>query len=472
MKDTSAPAAVSWRELLSPEHAGAAIVLAVGVLVGAINIYLASSLLPTAVADIGGADFYAWNMTIYLVAMVIATMLVSRFLARWGGVGAYLLGFGVFLVGSLACAVSPVMPVLLAGRGVQGLGAGLLSGLGFAAVRSALPQRLWTRGNALMSAMYGVGNFVGPALGGLFAQFGGWRMAFVTMAVIAAVCGLLVPRVLPRGERGGARAPVPVVSLLLVTAATAAVSVAGVLSGAAAMAVGIAVALLLVAVFVAHERRSELRVFPRTTYRPGSPLKWLYLTLALLAFGVAVESFLPLFGQRLGGLAPAVAGFLGAAISLGWSATQLVSSSAVKERTIGRLRMLGPLLLALGFLVQGLLQRQDAPVWLVLVWVPVLFIAGAGIGLAYPHLSVAVMSSTQDPEEGGRAAAAIATVTSLSIAFGTAVAGALVNLGGSSMLDAARYMLFGFAIICALGAVTARVAARTSSLVSADQSGR
>ena len=44
----------------------------------------ASSLLPTAVADIGGESFYAWNMTIYLVAMVIATMLVSRFLARWG----------------------------------------------------------------------------------------------------------------------------------------------------------------------------------------------------------------------------------------------------------------------------------------------------------------------------------------------------------------------------------------------------
>ncbi|HUR08683.1 MAG TPA: MFS transporter [Nonomuraea sp.] len=248
-------------------------------------------------------------MTIYLVAMVIATMLVSRLSGRWGNVGAYLLGFGVFLAGSLVCAVSPVMPVLLAGRAAQGLGAGLLSGLGFAAIRSALPERLWTRGNALMSAMYGVGNFVGPALGGLFAQFGAWRLAFVAMAVIAAVCCLFVPRVLPRGERSDVRAPVPLVSLLLVTAATAAVSLAGVLPGAMAMASGIVVALLLVAGFVVYERRSELRVFPRTTYLPGSPLKWVYLTLALLAFGVAVESFVPLFGQRLGGLAPAVAGF-------------------------------------------------------------------------------------------------------------------------------------------------------------------
>ncbi|MEU7747633.1 hypothetical protein [Nonomuraea sp. NPDC049158] len=126
------------------------------------------------------------------------------------------------------------------------------------------------------------------------------------------------------------------------------------------------------------------------------------------------------------------------------------------------------MLLAAGLLLQGLLQRADTPSWLVLVWAPVLFVAGAGIGLAYPHLSVAAMSSTRDPEESGRAAA-IATVTILSIAFGTAVGGVLVNLGGASMLDSARYALFGIAIICAIGALTAYAANRTSLTEPADQ---
>ncbi|GAB2485428.1 MFS transporter [Streptosporangium sandarakinum] len=459
----------AWRELLGREHLGAAIVLAGGVLVGAINIYLAASLLPTAVADLGGASFYAWNMTVYLVAMVVATTLTGRLLSRWGNVGAYVLGFATFTAGSLACALSPAMAVLLISRGVQGLGAGLLSGLGFAVIRAALPARLWTRGAALMSAMYGVGNFAGPALGGLFAQFGSWRPAFGVMAVIAAGCGEMVPRVLPRGERGGIRVAIPAGSLLLVMAAAGAVSVTGVVTGTLAKAAGIGVALLLVAGFIVHERRSELRVLPRTTYRRDSSLKWVYLTLGLLAFGVAVESFLPLFGQRLAGLPPVVAGFFAAAISLGWSVTQIGSSSVTGERTVRRLRVFGPILLALGLFVQGLLQRADTPIWLVLVWVPVLFVAGAGIGLAYPHLSVAAMSSTSDPEEGGRAAAAIATVTSLAIAFGTAVAGILVNLAGDSMLDAARYVPFGLAIICAIGALTAHAAGRTSRTKPADQ---
>ncbi|GAA3206026.1 MFS transporter [Nonomuraea helvata] len=413
-------------------------------------------------ADLGGAGFYAWNMTIYLVAMVIATMLVGRFLSRWGNVGAYLLGFATFTAGSLACALSPAMAVLLVSRGVQGLGAGLLSGLGFAVIRSALPARLWTRGAALMSAMYGVGNFTGPALGGLFAQVGPWRLAFGMMAVIAAACAAIVPRVLPRGERGDVRPPIPAASLLLVMAAAGAVSTAGVLPGTPAKAAGISGALLLMAGFVVHERRSEFRVFPRTTYQRGSSLKWVYLTLALLTSGVAVESFLPLFGQRLGGLPPLVAGFFAAAVSLGWSVTQIGSSSVSGERPVRRLRALGPALLALGLFAQGLLQREDTPIWLVAIWVPTLFVAGSGIGLAYPHLSVAAMSSTQDPGEGQRAAAAIATVTSLSIAFGTAVAGVLLNLGGASMLDSARYVLFGLAIICAIGALTAHAVNRTS----------
>ncbi|MEO3888425.1 hypothetical protein [Nonomuraea sp. B5E05] len=53
-------------------------------------------------------------------------------------------------------------------------------------------------------------------------------------------------------------------------------------------------------------------------------------------------------------------------------------------------------------------------------------------------------------------------MTSLAIAFGTAVAGMLINLGGDSTLDAARYTLFGLGIICASGALTAHAANRTS----------
>ncbi|UNT00710.1 MFS transporter [Streptomyces tubbatahanensis] len=444
----------SWRELGS--HLGTVVVLAGGVLVGAINIYLAASLLPTAVADIGGERLYAWNMTVFLIGQVVATMLVSWTLAKSGNIGAYLLGFGVFAAGSALCAASPVMPVLLVGRGVQGLGAGLLTGLGFALIHSALPQRLWVRGTALISAMFGLGNFVGPALGGLFAQFGSWRSAFVVLALGSVVLASLVPKGLPRnGGAGDAPVPVALRSLLLVVGTAGAVSVAGVISDALVRVALLALALALVWAFVRTEKRTSVRVLPRPAYQAGSTLRWVYLTIALLASGVAVETFLPLFGQRLGGLPPLAAGFFGAALSLGWSLTQVVSSSAHRPRTVRLLRVAGPGLLAAGLAVLAMLQQRDASMLVVLVWLPVLLIAGAGIGLAMPHLSVAAMTSTTDRQEGEKAAAAIATVLTMSTAFGAALAGLLVNVGGPSLVSSARWLLLGFALLSAVGMLTA-----------------
>ncbi|MCM6775883.1 MFS transporter [Nocardia sp. CDC159] len=453
----------SWRDFR--HHLGTAVVLAGGVLMGAVNIYLAASLLPSAVADIGGERLYAWNTTAFLVAQVVGTLLVSRLLGARGEIGAYLAGFGVFAAGSLACALSPAMPVLLAGRGIQGLGAGLLTGLGFAALHSALPRSLWARGSALISAMFGIGNFVGPALGGLFAQFGSWRGAFAVLAGAAVLMAAVVPRALRRGERGSAASALPIASLALIVSAAGAISLAGVLTGAVATTAALLGAATLVVGFLAVEGRAARPILPRSAYRSASPLRWVYLTIVALAAGVSVETFLPLFGQRLGGLPPLAAGFLGAALSLGWSLSQIAVSSIGSDRVIGGLRVAGPVLLSLGFVALALLQRDPASLPLVLAWVPVLLLTGAGIGIAMPHLTVAAMTGASDPAEGATAAAATATVLTMATAFGAAVAGLLVNLGGPEPVSAARTLLFGFAFVAALGIPTAMRVNRTGRTV-------
>jgi MFS family permease len=64
------------------------------------------------------------------------------------------------------------MDVLVAGRAVQGAAGGLLAGLGYAVITATLPQSLWSRACALVSAMWGIATLVGPAMGGIFAEFG------------------------------------------------------------------------------------------------------------------------------------------------------------------------------------------------------------------------------------------------------------------------------------------------------------
>ncbi len=271
------------------------------------------------------------------------------------------------------------MTVLLAGRAIQGFGGGMLAGLGYAVIQSAYPERLWVRATALVSAMWGVGTLAGPALGGAFAQFDAWRWAFGVLALGGVALAVLVPRALPRSRGGAAREPVPYVSLVLLTAATALISVASLRTDTVEMVVVVAAAVLALAAFVRWEHRSPVRVLPASTYMAGSPLKWLYVGIAILAIGTVSEAFTPLFGQRLAGLEPLVAGFLGAAASLGWSATMMFSSGAARPVAVRRLRIAGPAVLALGLAVTGAFQQEDAGAWLVVVWLAGLIVAGAGM---------------------------------------------------------------------------------------------
>ncbi|WP_217427978.1 MFS transporter [Microlunatus speluncae] len=455
----------TWRELLTGPLAPIAAVLAGGVLIEASNVYLTTSLLPTIVEQIGGIEFYAWTMTAFLVASVIMAMLVGRLLTTQGAVRSYLLALGLFAVGSLISAAAVAMPMLLVGRAVQGLGGGLLAGLGYALIQRTLPERLWTRAAALVSAMWGIGNIIGPVVGGLFGQFGAWRAAFIVLAAISVALAGVVLRSMPRTERSASKEAVPVGSLVLLTTAVAAVSVASILPSLVATVVVVLIGAGLTVAFLAWERRSRSAVLPKLVFEARSPLKWVYLAVAVLAFGIGTEAFLPLFGQEIGGLDPLIAGLLGAALSFGWSLTQMISAGA---RT-GRVRLLitaGPLLLATGLLAYGLLQREDAGAVLIAGWFVTLFAAGAGIGMAFPHLTVAALGSTSDEEQGAKAAAAINTVLIIANAFSAALAGVLVNLGSPSIIRSAQLLMIVFAVIIAIGAIPARRAVRPAEVAS------
>jgi MFS family permease len=462
----------SWRDLLAPGRRGTVAVLCGGVLLFATDTYVTASLLPSAVAEIGGERFYAWVTTVYLLTAVVASALVGRLLAMWPARRAYVLALVTFGVGTAIDSVAPDMGVLLVGRAVQGLGGGLLAGLAYALIRSALPRRLWTRASASISAMWGVGLLIGPALGGVFAEMGRWRLAFVVLVGVTVAVAAGVPAGLRRSSRAPAVSPgpFPLASVLLVTGAAAvlsasglAVSGAGVTGRGLAVAVGgLVVALGLLAGLVVVERRAGgtgARVLPAATFR-GGRLAALYLTIAAMMAVSAVEAFVPLFAQRLGGLEPVLAGFLGVALACGWVGGEMVSASVGRARACATV---GPAVVVVGFVVLTASQRAAAAPATVLVWAVSLALAGVGIGIAWPHQSAAAMSpgagdeddgAGADDREGDRASAAITMVQMLAFALGASYAGVAVALG-SAPVDSARLLFGGLGAIAVLGAIAA-----------------
>ena len=442
----------SWRELLGPKNLGASTVLAGGVALYATNEFLTISLMPSAVADIGGHRYYAWVTTVYLVASVVAATTVHSLLLRLGPRLAYLLGLTVFGTGSLACAAAPTMEVLLLGRAVQGAAGGLLAGLGYAVINTALPSTLWTKASALVSAMWGVGTLVGPAAGGLFAQFGSWRWAFGVLVILTVVMAGLVPVALParrEAEVDDARIPIPVWSLLLLGAAALAVSVAVIPHDWRATVALLALGAALVAVFIYVDRRLPAAVLPPSTFGSG-PLKWIYLTLGMLMAATMADMYVPLFGQRLAHLTPVAAGFLGAGLAIGWTVGEISSASLRNNRVIVRTVSVAPLVMAIGLALAALTQYEEASIGLVVMWALALLITGVGVGIAWPHLSAWAMSCVDDPAEGPAAAAAINTVQLICGAFGAGLAGVVVNLTETGDATPARWLFATFAALAAL----------------------
>lgn len=113
-----------WATLLSGSNGLRSLALAGGVILHAVNVYIATTILPSVVEDIGGIDYYAWNTTLFVAASILGSALSARLLigAETALVHNTSLPPWCFAIRTLICAFAPSMPLMLTGRVVQGLG--------------------------------------------------------------------------------------------------------------------------------------------------------------------------------------------------------------------------------------------------------------------------------------------------------------------------------------------------------------
>lgn len=460
MTTTETARSAGWADLLSGGNLVRSLALSGGVALHAINLYISTTILPSVVREIGGMEYYAWNTTLFVVASILGAALSNALLAKAGPRASYGLATLVFVVGTLVCATSSTMAAMLTGRVVQGFGGGVLLALAYAMVSRVYPERLWSRALALLSSMWGIATLLGPAIGGVFAQFGLWRGAFLVLVPFAGLNGLAALVVLPRGGRKEAStSPLPVVQLALLTLAVFAASWGGIGHDLATTAIAMLVAVALVAGFIMAERRSVIRLLPASTFRYPATLGSLYVSSALLAVTVTcTEIFLPLFLQELHGRSPLEAGYIAAVMSAGWTAAAIFASGLQANRQ-DRAMHAGPLLsLCTMLILAGIIPWTSGT----LDWLPLTLICGAlvaggvGVGLAYPTLSAMVLHAAP-AEEADNAASSIMTIQLCATAFGAALAGLVVNLAGGpaasgdmDVAKAARWLFITVAIAPAI----------------------
>ncbi|HSK41138.1 MAG TPA: MFS transporter, partial [Arenibaculum sp.] len=436
---------MTWGVLLRGGNLRRMAVLAGGVGLHAVNIFIVNTILPSVVAEIGGAAYYAWNTTLFVTASIVGSAATVPAVRRLSTRGGYRLALVLFVLGSAVCAAAPSMAVLLAGRTLQGGGGGMLVALSFSAIRGLFPQPLWARAISLVSGMWGTAALAGPFVGGVFAELGSWRGAFWVLVPLVAAFVPLVERVIPRGTDPGEGGSLPWGRLSLLACAVLAISVGG-MGEPGAAALGLAAGVVLTGLMLRLDAAALHRLLPHRALDPRTPLGAAYATMALLVVGTTTIIFVPLILQVVHGLSPLTAGYLSVTESLAWTAAAL-STSAAGPKAAARIVRTGPWLMAAGLAGLSLaLARGPVPLAVVMM-----MLVGAGIGMVWAHLAALVMATAPSGERD-LAASSISTNQMIATAVGSALGGLTVNLAGlaeavdaATVERAARWLFAAFA---------------------------
>lgn len=463
LEKTPAPQQQSgWRALLSGENAVHSLVLSGGVALHALNIYVVTTIMPSIVREIGGLEYYAWSTTVFVAASILGAALSARLLGAVGAGGAYAIGALVFGIGTLACAIAPSMAVLLAGRAIQGFGGGLLYALAYSVIRLVFRPELWTRAIGLISATWGTATLIGPAIGGMFAEFSTWRAAFWSLLPLTALLAALAFSTLPRNAADQERTPLPALQLLLLVGIVLALSVASTLTATIEQISCVGVAVLLSVTLLFVERRTTGKLLPSGSFTLASPLAALYATITLLMIGLQPEIYVPYLLQELHGLSPLVAGYIAALMSIGWTAGSMTSAHWHGERA-NQTIFAGPAFGFVGLALIGLFMPMAGAEFLAIA-APLcagIIAVGFGMGFAWPHIVTAVYEFAPDGE-AEKASSSITTVQLFAAALGAALAGLTANLAGiespsaDGVAVATTWLFWLFALMPALAILTAR----------------
>jgi MFS family permease len=415
----------SWSTLFRGPHLVYTVLLTLGVGVYAIGIHLIGTVLPSVVADIGGAAFYAWATMLFTMASIIGTVcggLVKAMLDLRRG---YLAGVLVVLAGWAGCGVAPHIAVFLIARAVQGFGSGLLVALAYSMVSEFYPEALRPRVLSAISGIWGIAALVGPMVGGLFATSGWWRGAFWAVIPILLLLGGLAWRALPAVEAHEAAGEFPALRLTLLGTGVLCVAVSGHVSLLLWRLLLLASAVVLVWCSFRLDGQAAKRLFPSQPMSLGTPVGTAYWMFFLFGNTTSlITVFLPLFLHVLHGMSLLGAGYVNALLSMSWTVLALCSAG-LRDRQVRQAVVLGPLLMFCG--VMGLRTHvTDGPILTLALFVA---LTGAGIGLCFAHISSWTMAAGR-AGESTLTAASIPTVQSLGIAFGAAVGGLVANTAG------------------------------------------
>ena len=414
--------------LLSPELRGLTVgIVAVITLVAFEGIGVMTAM-PVAVRELNGLGAYAWAFNGYIVTTLVAMVVSGQQCDLLGPRRPLIVAILLFCVGAVIAGTAPSMVVFVAGRMVQGLGGGALIVAVYVVIGRVFPDSLKPRAFSALATAWVLPALIGPVLAGYLADHVSWRVVFLLVPLFALPPLLvLIPRL--RGHDG------PMGDITEKIGHTRAALVAGLgliaLQSASERRgwFGLALALIGVAILLPSTRH----LLPAGSLRFARGLPTVISLRGVIAgafFGA--EAFVPLALHDIRGVSTTLAGMAIAIGALAWTASSAVQGSSRVHLSRVRYLRIGAALAAICLATIPLSLWSGLPPWLAVVsWA----IGAAGMGLAFPSLSVLTLRLSPPADQGANSAAlqvsdSIGSVVLLAAA-GTVHAAAVANGGAT-----------------------------------------
>jgi len=436
-------------------------VVALAFFMQSLDITVLNTALPGMARELGAHPLRMQSVVVAYMLTVALLIPASGWLAdRYGTQKLFLWAIGLFTLGSLACAASPNLSLLVAARVLQGVGGALLLPVGRLAVLRAFPRDEFLPVMSFIAIPSLVGPLVGPTLGGFLVEYVSWRWIFLINLPVGIVGLMAARRYMPQFI--GDPRKFDTVGFLLFSAGLMLSSMAlqalgeRVLSTALAV-LGLAAGLACLSAYWLHAARTPAPLFnPAVFAVPSYRIGLIGNLFARLGSG-ATPFLTPLFLQLGLGFSPSEAGMsmipsvLGAMAVKAW-ATKLIRHFGYRTVLVGNTLLLGVLIASF-----ALVPRGVGHVWLFFH----LGLFGLVNSMQFTAMNALTLSEL-DAHVASSGNSLLAVVMQLSMSLGVASSSLFLQLfsrGQSSLPEAGFDLLPAFHLTyVAIGAMAALAA--------------
>lgn len=401
------------------------IALMVSMFFAAINQTIVSTSMPRIVAMLGGMDYYSWVITIYLLTSTVATVLVGKLSDMYGRKPFLLVGIVIFMAGAFLTGLSADIFQMIAYRGIQGLGGGILMSATTMAVGDLFAPRERAKWTGLMMAIFGFSSVIGPTLGGFLIDYMPWQWLFWIFLPLGLVAFVMIGRMFPKKAQteqeaidyGGALfMSIAIVALLLAVSWGGSKYAWGSLEIIGLFVIAVVGAAILV--FIEHRARNP--IMPLSLFRSGI-VNISNATGFLMSAGMmGAMMYLPFFVQGVKGYSPTQSGL----INMPMTITMIVLSTLVgrwmsRSGKYKRYAIAGFSFMIAGMIMMGYMTTIPMAVASMCVF-------GVGLGLSMPVFTLVVQNAVPVSQLG--VATAVATLfRNLGGTIGIAIMGSVMN---------------------------------------------